>query len=385
MRHYAHLPRRIGLLSLALIVTSCAQLEQLRGLLPGAATPTPAAPAVPTATSGPPPTPTLQPTATAVPGLTISSLLVAGPDGALAWVPLPARMDRLPRMGLTSRQGSAGDWALGLGADGSAVAASAGGPQPMAGVQAATSLAVDPVSGAAPRFVWGGLDRPLAMMGLDGVGQTTLFQPEPGQQASVAGWSADGQTVSYSLQPPPVDGYQPFASVASLYRMDVGTGVTETIAAYLPGVSQPCIDDLAPDGATYVSHCSGVDLTIHYWRSGQSVTTQPPAASYGWTLIGDARYSLDGRRLAFIMLKGDPGNELSWVAVSDGLSGGSVTAVTGEPGLRYNLVSWIGPSEVLIQALAADGSPSVWVVDVDARTQRKLVDGRFVAFAPLAP
>ncbi len=385
MRRYAHLPRLALLVGGALTVAGCAQLEQLRGLLPGTATATPAATLAPTATTGPAPTATLAPTATAIPGMTIRSLLVAGPDGTLSWVPLPVPLERLPRMGLTSRQGSAGDWALGLSAEGTVVAASPAGPQPVAEIQGASSLAIDPVSTTLPRLVWGGLDRPLTLMGVDGSGTTTLLQPEPGQQLSVAGWSADGQSLFYSVQPPPAGGYQPFAAAASLYQMNVGTGVSEALAPYQPGVSQACIDDLAPDGATYVSHCSGADLTIHYWRSGQSVTTQPPAASYGWTLIGDARYSLDGRRLAFIMLKGDPTNELSWVAVSDGLSGGSVTAVTGEPGLRFNLISWIGPSEVLIQAQAADGTPSIWIVDVDGRTQRKLVDGRFLAFAPLTP
>lgn len=71
-----------------------------------------------------------------------------------------------------------------------------------------------------------------------------------------------------------------------------------------------------------------------------------------------ARFSPDLTRVAFALAKRDPENEQGWVAVSDGLSGGSKLIVTGQPGEYFTIVGWLNADTLLLQSNQSTCNPT---------------------------
>ena len=110
-----------------------------------------------------------------------------------------------------------------------------------------------------------------------------------------------------------------------------------------------CLDALSGDYRFVADHCTPNTITIRDLSSGASSSIQPPAAAAGARLLGSARFSPDGKRLAFALAVGDPNAEKGWVAVSDGTGGASRLILTGQPGLIYTVIGWLDDQTVLVQ------------------------------------
>ena len=87
--------------------------------------------------------------------------------------------------------------------------------------------------------------------------------------------------------------------------------------------------------------------------------------------------------MAFALAKRDPENEQGWLAVSDGLSGGSKLIVTGQPGEYFTIVGWLNADTLLLQANQLPCNPactnSLWVVKIDGRGLTHIADGTFLS------
>jgi hypothetical protein len=198
-------------------------------------------------------------------------------------------------------------------------------------------LAVWPgTADATPRLAWGTQlvgDTPQAtlMVGaVDGTHVDTLLS-EPGETAGphqlvAERWSADGQTLYFSREPVGIGGYILFSGASSLSRMDVASRkVTDLIPFSVQGAGRHmiCLDALSADDRLVADHCTEKVITVRDLTTGQSTTLQPPAGAAGFGVLGSARFSPDGARVAYALAKGDATAEQGWVAVSAKLSGAS--------------------------------------------------------------
>jgi tricorn protease-like protein len=115
--------------------------------------------------------------------------------------------------------------------------------------------------------------------------------------------------------------------------------------------------------------------------SGQTTTIQPPADVTGFSLVGSARFSPDLTRVAFALAKRDPENEQGWVAVSEGLSGGSKLIVTSQPGEYFTIAGWLNTDTLLLQSnqvTCTTCATSLWTVGSDGAGLSKVTDGTFL-------
>jgi tricorn protease-like protein len=117
--------------------------------------------------------------------------------------------------------------------------------------------------------------------------------------------------------------------------------------------------------------------------TGQTTSIQPPADVGGFGQMGSARFSPDASRVAFALARGDSSNEQGWVAVSDGLSGGSRVVATSEPGRFFTVVAWLNQNVLLLQSNTLLCNPicagELWRVNVNGSGLTKVADGAFVA------
>jgi hypothetical protein len=304
--------------------------------------------------------------------------------------------------GLLPMGGAAGDTAyvLNFQDQPKAEAANAAGTTPLAFVDKPNyGLAVWPGQGAAgPRLAWattpGGqapLVTSLVMAAPDGSGLTTLVTEtvqagQPPYQLVAERWSPDGQSLYYSREPYGIGGYIPFAAASSLFRYNLADkSVTELIPFTPSGGKMLCLDDLLPDASLAVGHC-GADvktIVVHPIGGGADQTITPPASVTGYNLVGGARFSPDGKRVAFAMAAADPSAEQGWVAVSDGLSGSSTLVTKSAAGTYFVVVGWLNANTLLIENNVLNCNPdcvnSVWSVNLDGTHLTKLIDGTFLA------
>jgi tricorn protease-like protein len=116
---------------------------------------------------------------------------------------------------------------------------------------------------------------------------------------------------------------------------------------------------------------------------GSDQTITPPGTVTDFRLVGSARFSPDGKRVAFGLAKADPSAEQGYVAVSDGLEGQSNFLTTIEGGY-YTVVAWLDNKTLLLQnntlACNPDCTNSLWTIGVDGANLTKLTDGTFLTF-----
>ncbi len=203
----------------------------------------------------------------------------------------------------------------------------------------------------------------------------------PAFQLVAQRWSADGKSLYYSKEPVGIGGYIPYDGASSLYRIDIATEqITEIIPFEPKGIGVTCLDAFSLDYSMVANHCSPGVITVRNLITDQVKTIQPPTALTNFRLLGNTRFSPDGSKVAFALAKGTPDAEQSWVAVSDGLSGGSQLVLTGDPGAYYNVLGWLNDNTLLVQITSFSNPSSVWTVNIDGNGLTKVSDGTFLTF-----
>ena len=229
----------------------------------------------------------------------------------------------------------------------------------------------------------------LIVSSLDGSNQETLMTQELVQTAPVEivvwGWSGDGQQIYYSLQPIGLGGAIPLVGANSLYRFDIAAKTAAPLVPVAQGEgfrSNGCLDALSLDNRYAAEHCTPNMITIMDLATGGHTSIQPPAEVSSFDVIGGARFSPTGNRLAFALVKGDPTERTGWVAVSDGISGASRVVMTGTAGSDYNVLGWLDDQTLLVQQNDDVCSPTcanqIWMVGLDGSQPVKLAEGTFL-------
>jgi hypothetical protein len=220
----------------------------------------------------------------------------------------------------------------------------------------------------------------------DGSQLETLYTQEvsvPPMQLVAQYWSADGKSLYFSREPSGLGGYIVFPGASSLYKIDIGSKqITELIPANFPSEAYSCLDAISGDSLYVADHCSQNVITVHDLESGATTTIKPPDGLSGYRVLGSARFSPDGSRLAFALAKSDPSDEQGWVAVSDGIQGSSNLVLTASTGVYYTVVGWLDDQTLLIQSNPISGCEGcenqLWTVNVDGSNLALVADGSFV-------
>ena len=113
--------------------------------------------------------------------------------------------------------------------------------------------------------------------------------------------------------------------------------------------------------------------------AGGGVTQiQPPAVVTDAAVLGDARFSPDGSRLAFAMARSAPDNEQGWVAVSQGMSGPARLVAASPAGDYFSVWGWLDDQTLILQSHGA--TPGLLLARAEeASTPRRLADGTLLA------
>jgi WD40-like Beta Propeller Repeat len=294
--------------------------------------------------------------------------------------------------------GTIGDtvYALNVGSPGSAIAVDANGTRSLDFIKNINyGLAVWPGGAdSSPRLAWGTqLDNTtrqtsLMMSAPDGSQLETLISDTLAADAApyqlvAQRWSADGKSLYFSKEPYGIGGYILYNGASSLYRIDIASKqVTEIIPFdYLKG-SFVCLDSFSADYSMVADHCTPKVITVRNLATGHSVIIQPPTGATDFGPLGSARFSPDGTRLVFALAKGDPNNELSWVAVSDGLGAGSKLILTGQSQHSFAVLGWLDDNTLLVQSnvvqCTSDCTPAVYTLSADGSVMNKIAEGTFL-------
>ncbi len=257
-------------------------------------------------------------------------------------------------------------------------------------------LAVSNGNGGSPLIAWAtaptdpSTPTELHVSRLDGaeaqvVVSELLAEGTPPYQLVALGFTPDGSGLYYSREPYGIGGYIPYTAVSSLYRYNFSDQSVTELVAFNPeaGGTFLCLDALTADQALLADHC-GDTVNVTNLADGSQTSITPPAEATGWAALGTARFSPDNSRVAFALAKRDPENEQGWVAVSDGLEGGSKVILTSEPGSYYSVVGWLNADTLLVQltpitTCSTECALSLWTVKADGSNLTKFADGGFIA------
>lgn len=243
-----------------------------------------------------------------------------------------------------------------------------------------------------PRLGWGtypdvsASPRPseIWVSGADGADAQPAYalalKPEAPSHLLFERWSADGQSFYFSQEPWGIGGYLILSGASSLYFFNAADGSVADIVPFNLAGQALCLDDFYGEVFLVVDHCGTPTLNIHDRGTGQTTTIEAPAsgAVTEHTAIGSARFSPNGQRVAFALARGNPEDEQGWVAVSDGLSGGSRLVWSGEMGGFYTVIGWLNDEALLVQWTGATET-SVWVVNANSAAGYPVADGNFLA------
>ncbi len=199
----------------------------------------------------------------------------------------------------------------------------------------------------------------------------------------VQGWSADGGSLLFSREPWGIGGYIPFGGASSLYRLNPSDGQVTPMVEFVPqGSSGLCLDALSTDATLVASHCPQGEITLERLDGSQPTTITPPSGLAQDYLLGSARFSPDGSRIAYASAAGNPDGERGWVAVSDGLNGGS-QAIVDTPSGFYHVVAWLNDQSLLLQGFSVPcgtdcAGDSLWTVGADGSNPTQIAQGDFI-------
>ncbi len=192
-------------------------------------------------------------------------------------------------------------------------------------------------------------------------------------------WSADGQSLYFSKEPVGLGGYILFNGASNLYKIDLATkDVTEIIPQTPLTSTQTCLDAISGDYRFVTDHCTQNVITVRDLLNGGSTTIQAPTDVTGYRLMGSARFSPSGDRVAFALAKGDPNAEQGWLAVGDSTGGTAQLILTSDAGSYYSILGWLDDQTLLVQSNTL-GNPNVgsqlFTVAVDGSNPTKVADG----------
>ena len=243
--------------------------------------------------------------------------------------------------------------------------------------------------GTQPLLAWGTLPSgsdhttSLQISNPDGSNLETLLtvnadKPAPIQLVAEF-WSADGDYLYFSKEPSGIGGYILFGGASNLYEINIATKVVNEILPQASPTGQlTCLDAVSGDYRFVADHCAQNVITIRDLTGGASVTILPPADVTGYHVVGSARFSPAGDRVAFALAKRDPSNEQGWVAVGNSSGGTSNLILVGDPGSYYTVAGWLDDQTLLVQSTSiADpsGGNQLYTVDADGSNLTKVADG----------
>jgi hypothetical protein len=227
----------------------------------------------------------------------------------------------------------------------------------------------------------------LQVANLDGSNLRTILTNSFGTEAPVQLvaqlWSADGQSLYFSKEPVGLGGYILFSGASNLYMVDIATGeVSEIIPQTPPTSPQTCLDAISGDYRYVADHCTPDVITIRDLQNGGTNTIQAPADVVGYRLMGSARFSPDGSRVAFALAQGDPSNERGWVALGDRSGGPAKLILVGDAGSSYTVQGWLDDQTLLVQSnsIVCDLTcgNELFTVAADGSNPTKVAEGSFL-------
>src|SRR6185436_18158925 len=199
----------------------------------------------------------------------------------------------------------------------------------------------------------------------------------------VAGWSQDGQRLYFRHEPLGLGGYILYGGLSDLSVYTVANGNSqELISSEAAGII--CLDALSPDEQWVADHCSTTHtVAVRNLQTGVRTELSPPPGLTDVGVVGSTRFSPDGTRVAYSLARNDPENEQGWVAVSEGLSGGSHLIATGAPAGYFTVAGWLDADTVVLQfwgITSPNVVASVWLARADGSDLKRLADGTFLGF-----
>jgi hypothetical protein len=246
--------------------------------------------------------------------------------------------------------------------------------------------------GTAPLLGWGtqpegtAQTTTLQISNTDGSNLETLLSIDNGTgipiQLVAEFWSADGQSLYFSKEPSGIGGYILFSGASNLYKIDIKTKeVTEIIPQTAMTSPQTCLDAISGDYRFVADHCTQNVITVRDLQGGGTTTIQPPVDVTGYRLLGSARFSPAGDRVAFALAQGDPSNERGWVAVGSSAGGAAKLILVGDAGSYYTVQGWLDDQTLLVQSNnigSADVGSQLFTVVADGSNPTKVADGNLL-------
>jgi hypothetical protein len=243
--------------------------------------------------------------------------------------------------------------------------------------------------GTQPRLAWGTQltigtqPSTLQISGPDGSNPETLLTQDattPPVQLVAEFWSADGQSVYFSKEPVGIGGYIPFSGASNLYKIDITTKeVSEIIPQSPSSNTQTCLDALSGDYRFVADHCAQNVITVRDLQNGGSTTLQAPTDVTGYRLLGSARFSPTGDRVAFALAQGDPNSERGWVALGNSSGGVAKLILVGDTGSFYTVQGWLDDQTLLLQSnpimCTTNCENQLFTVGADGSNLTKVADG----------
>ncbi len=215
---------------------------------------------------------------------------------------------------------------------------------------------------------------------LDGTQVTTVYSQNATtvpQVMRVMRWSEDGKRIYFGKEPVGLGGYILFGGLTNLWALDVASGQASELARSRAPNAAICIDDLSADGTLVADHCNGQAMEVIEVSTGITRTIAAPANVPTFAAIGGARFSADGKTLAFAMARRDPDDEQGWVAVADVASSASKLIATSPAKDYFSVVGFLDSDTLLLQS-GGQVAAGVWMVDLNGQNLKRVTDGLFL-------
>jgi hypothetical protein len=196
-------------------------------------------------------------------------------------------------------------------------------------------------------------------------------------------WSADGQSLYFSKEPVGLGGYILFQGASNMFKIDIATKAITEIVPQTSSTGGPqaqaCLDAISGDYRFVADHCTQNVITIRDLQKGGTTTIQAPTDVTSYRVMGSARFSPTGDRVAFALAQGDPNNERGWVAVGTSSGGVAKMILVGDAGSYYTIQGWLDDQTLLVQSNSIVCNPNcgsqLFTIKADGSNPTKVADG----------